>query len=56
MADGVWRVVYSQVYGHSRQLSQNKFFDLSTASMRKGDDAGEKREKRKENKDVFSGH
>ena len=35
----------------------NKFIDLSTPSMRKGRDGGEKQEKRKkENIDVFSGH
>ena len=30
MADGVWKVFYPQIFGHSRQLSLNKFFDLST--------------------------
>ena len=28
------------IYGRSRQLSPNKFFDLSTPSMRKLDDGG----------------
>ena len=41
MADGVWKGVYPQVFGHSKQLSQNKFFDPSTPSMRKGRDGGE---------------
>ena len=39
MADGV------QAFGHSKQLSLNKFFDPSTPSMRKGRDGGEKWEK-----------
>ena len=38
MTDGVWKVVYLQVFGRSRQLSLNKFFDPSTPSMRKGRD------------------
>ena len=37
-----------QVYGCSRQLSPNKFFDPSIPSMRKVDDGEKKREKRKE--------
>ena len=41
MADGVWKGVYPYVFGRSRQLSLNKFFDPSTPSMRKGHD-GEK--------------
>ena len=63
MADGVWKGVYPQVLGRSRQLSLNKFFDPSTPSMRKVDDGEEKKEKkkekkekRKENNDVYSGH
>ena len=32
--------VYTSVFGHSKQLSQNKFFDPSTPSMRKGCDGG----------------
>ena len=57
MADGVWKGVYLQVQGHSRQLSLNKFFDPSTPSMRKVDDGEEKKEKKKkENNDVYSGH
>ena len=54
MADGVWKGVYPQVFGRSKQLSLNKFFDLSTPFMRKGRD-GEKMEKMKNN-DVYSGH
>ena len=36
MAEGVWKGVYLQVFGRSKQLSLNKFFDPSTPSMRKG--------------------
>ena len=32
-----------QVFGRSKQLSLNKFFDPSTPSMRKGRDGGEKK-------------
>ena len=46
MADGVWKGVYPQVLGRSRQLSLNKFFDPSAPSMRKVDN-GEKKEKKK---------
>ena len=42
MANRVWKGVQLQVIGRSRQLSLNKFFDLSTPSMRKGRD-GEKK-------------
>ena len=52
MAGGVWKGVYSQIFGHSKQLLLNKFFDPSTPSMRKVDDGEEK----KENNDVYSGH
>ena len=38
MADGVWKEVQPQVIGHFKQLLQNKFFDPSTPSMRKGRD------------------
>ena len=38
MADGVWKVVYPKIFGRSRQHLLNKFFDLSTPSMRKGCD------------------
>ena len=44
MAEGVWKGVYPQVFGRSKQLSLNKFFDPSTPSMRKGRD-GEKKTK-----------
>ena len=50
--------VQLKVISPSKQLSLNKFFDLSTPSMRKGDDGGEKRkekkkkEKRKEKKET----
>ena len=36
VADGVWKGVHSQVFWHSHQLLQNKFFDLSTPSTREG--------------------
>ena len=61
MADGVWKGVQPFVIGHFKQLSQNKFFDPSTPSMRKGDD-GEKTGKIEEkkmgekNNDENSGH
>ena len=42
MAEGVWKGVYPQVFGYSKQLSLNKFFDPSIPSMRKGRD-GEKK-------------
>ena len=35
---GVWKGVYPWVFGRSKQLSQNKFFDPYTPSMRKGRD------------------
>ena len=38
MVNGVWKRVYPRVFGGSRQLSPNKFFDPSTPSMRKGCD------------------
>ena len=41
MADGVWKGVQSYVIWRSDQLLLNKFFDLSTPSMRKVND-GEK--------------
>ena len=47
MPDGVWKGVYLKVFGHSTQLSLNKFFDPSTPSMRKVDN-GEKKEEKKE--------
>ena len=43
LADGVWIDVYPLVFGRSHQLLQNKFFDPSNPSMRKGRDRGEKR-------------
>ena len=60
MAAGVWKGVYPQVFGPSRQLSLNKFFDPSAPSMRKVDDGKKekkrKEKRRKENNVVFSGH
>ena len=50
MADGVWKGVYPKVFGHSKQLSVNKFFDPSTPSMRKGRDGGGKKTGKKKEK------
>ena len=47
MADGVWKGAYPLVFGRSKQLSLNKFFDPSTPSMRKGRDGGKKQEKKR---------
>ena len=38
MANEVWKGVYHYFFGHSKQLSLNRFFDLRTPSMRKGCD------------------
>ena len=46
MGAGVWKDVYPQVFGHSKQLSLNRFFDTSTPSMRKGCDGGGKNGKK----------
>ena len=40
-------LVYPKVFGRSKQLSQNKFFDSSTPSMRKGRDGGKENGKKK---------
>ena len=40
MAEGVWKGVYPWVFGRSRQLLLNKFFDLSPPFMKK--EKGEK--------------
>ena len=37
---GVWKGVFPLDFGRVKQLSQNKFFDPSTPSMRKGRDGG----------------
>ena len=34
MAHGVWKGIYSEVLGHSKQLLLNRVFDPSTPSMR----------------------
>ena len=47
MADGVWKVVYPKVFGHSRNLMLNKFFDQSIPSMRNVDNGEKKRRKKK---------
>ena len=49
-AEGVWKGVYPLVFGHSKQLSLNKFFDPNTASMRKGRDGGKKKRGKKKKK------
>ena len=46
------KLCYSYVFGHSRQLLQNKFFDMSTHSIRKVDDGEEKGK----NNVIYSGH
>ena len=57
MADGVLKGVKG---GHSKQLLQNKFFDPSTPSMRKGHDGGNGKKQggwgEKEKTDENSGH
>ena len=45
MANGVWKGVYPEVFGRSKQLSLNKFFDPSTPSMGKGNSEGKERRK-----------
>ena len=55
MAEGVWKGVYPSVFGRSKQLSLNKFFDPSTPSMRKGRE-GENKYGKKEKTDENSGH
>ena len=50
MAEGGWKGVYHWVFGRSKQLSLNKFFDPSTPSMRKGRDGGKKRGGKKNGK------
>ena len=47
MADVVWKSVYPEVFGYSKQLLLNKFFDPSTPSMRKCPDGGKKGGKKK---------
>ena len=44
-ANRVWKSVYSYVFGHSKQLSLNKFFDPSTPSMRKSHDGAKMKKK-----------
>ena len=50
MAVGVWKGVYPQVFGRSKQLSLNKFFDPSTPSMKKGCDGENGKVKQKTGK------
>ena len=57
MVDGVWKGVNPLVFGRSKQLLQNKFFDQSTPSMRKGRDGGNgKKTGGKKKTDGNSGH
>ena len=53
MAAWVWKGDNPQIFGQSKQLLLNKFFDPSTPSMRKVDD-GEKNRGKKNG--VYSGH
>ena len=53
MADGVWKGVKPKVIKRSDQLLQNKFFDPSTLSMRKGSNGW--RENGRENNGENSG-
>ena len=46
MADRVWKIVHLQVFGRSRHVLLNRFFDPSTPSMRKGDDREKKQGKK----------
>ena len=46
MANRVRKCVYLYVFGHSRQLSLNKFFDSSNTFMKEVDDGGEKHGKK----------
>ena len=50
MADGVWKVVYPMVFGRSRHLLLNKFFDLISLSMRKVDKGKKKKKEKKKRK------
>ena len=54
MADGVWKGVYPWVFGRSKQLLLNKFYDSSTPSIRKLDNG--KGEKMKDISDVYICH
>ena len=47
MADRVWKGVYPQVLGRSKQLSLNKYFDPSPPSKKKGRDGEIKKMKKK---------
>ena len=50
IGDGFWKGVYPYVFGRSRQLLLNMFFDPSTPSMRKGCDEEKKGKEKKEKK------
>ena len=47
MANRVWKGVFLLVFGCFRQLLLNKYFDLSTPSMRKGRDRDKKNKRGK---------
>ena len=51
MNDGDWIGVYSLGFGRSHQLSLNNFFDPSTPSLRKVDDGGKNKKKKKGKKE-----
>ena len=51
---GSGKVSITKFFGHSKQLSLNKFFDPSTPSRSRR--KNKRKEKRKENNDVYSGH
>ena len=51
MVDGVWKGVSPWVFGRSKQLLLNKFFDPITPSMRKVDDGEKKKEQKKKKKE-----
>ena len=50
MAARVWKGVYPHGFWMLPSLSLNKFFNLSTPSMRKVDDGGKKQEEKREEK------
>ena len=47
IANGVWKGAYPKVFGRSKPLLLNKFFDTSTPSMRKGHDEKKTGKKKK---------
>ena len=51
-----WPTGSGKVFGHSKQLSLNKFFETVTPSMKKGRDGVGKNRGKKEKTDDYSGH